>query len=78
MFTAFKQLFIVITTMFTAAEKVAKSLDNLASVGDVMSTDYLEVAKIEAAIKLSEKKAELRRRLAEDESDAPVLDAPVL
>lgn len=60
MFQAFRQLFVVITTMFTAAEKVAISLDNLATVGQVMSTDFVEVAKLEAAMKLSDKKAELR------------------
>ena len=72
MFTAFKQFFIVITTLFSAAEKVAKSLDNLATVGDVMSTDFVEVARIEAAIKLSAKKAELRAQLERD-ATAPVL-----
>lgn len=72
MFTAFKQFFIVITTIFSAAEKVAKSLDNLATVGDVMSTDFVEVARIEAAIKLSAKKAELRAQLERD-ATVPVL-----
>lgn len=60
MFQAFRQIFIVITRLFTAAEKVAISLDNLATVGEVMSSDFVEVAKLEAAIKLSDKKAELR------------------
>ena len=60
MFTAFKQLFVVITRLLTATEKVAISLDNLATVGEVMSIDYVEVARLEAAMKLSDKKAELR------------------
>lgn len=60
MFQAFRQIFIVITRLFTAAEKVAISLDNLATVGEVMSSDFVEVAKLEAAMKLSDKKAELR------------------
>ena len=60
MFQAFRQIFIVITRLFTAAEKVAISLDNLATVGEVMSSDFVEVARLEAAMKLSDKKAELR------------------
>ena len=60
MFTALKQFFVVITTLFTASERVAIALNNLAGVGEVMSNDFLEVSKIEAAMKLSDKKAELR------------------
>ncbi len=60
MFQAMRQFFVVITTMFSAAEKVAISLNNLASVGEVMSGDFVEIAKLEAAMKLSDKKAELR------------------
>ena len=60
MFTALKQFFVVITTLFTASERVAIALNNLAGVGEVMSNDFLEVAKIEAAMKLSDKKAELK------------------
>ena len=60
MFTALKQFFVVITTLFTASERVAIALNNLAGVGEVMSNDFLEVSKIEAAMKLSDKKAELK------------------
>ena len=60
MFTALKQFFVVITTLFSASEKVAIALNNLATVGEVMSADFVEIAKLEAAMKLSDKKAELR------------------
>ena len=60
MFQAMRQFFVVITTMFSAGEKVAICLNNLASVGEVMSADFVEIAKLEAAMKLSDKKAELR------------------
>jgi hypothetical protein len=60
MFQTIRQFFVVVTRLFTACEKVAISLDNLATVGEVMSSDFVEIAKLEAAMKLSDKKAELR------------------
>jgi len=60
MFQAMRQFFVVITTLFSASEKVAIALNNLATVGEVMSSDFVEIAKLEAAMKLSDKKAELR------------------
>ena len=60
MFQAMRQFFVVITTLFSASEKVAIALNNLATVGEVMSADFVEIAKLEAAMKLSDKKAELR------------------
>lgn len=72
MFQAFRQFFIVITTLFAASEKVAISLNNLATVGEVMSSDFVEIAKLEAAMKLSQKKAELREVEAKAAKIKPV------
>ena len=75
MFQAFHQFFVVITTLFTATEKVAISLNNLATVGEVMSNDFVEIARLEAAMKLAAKKAELREVQAKADKVKP---APAL
>jgi hypothetical protein len=63
MFQMFKQFFMAFTVLFSAFEKTAKSLDNLASVGEEMSEGFL----MEERIKRQGRLAQLRSELAMDQ-----------
>ena len=60
MFTMFRQMFTAFTVLFSAAEKIAKSVDNLASVGEEMSQGYLSEFRIEQQAKLNEMQKQLK------------------
>ena len=53
MFKMFNQLFSALFVLFSAAEKAAKSLDNLASIGEEMSGAYADEQRIARAAKLA-------------------------
>lgn len=52
--TAFAQLFSTLTTLFSAAEKGAKILDNVAGVGVMKSDTYLKEAEHDQAVAVEE------------------------
>jgi len=54
MFKMFNQLFNALTTLFSAAEKAAKSLDNLASIGEEMSGAYADEQRVLRQAKLAQ------------------------
>ncbi len=58
MFAAIKQFFVAITTLFAALEKVAKSIDNLAEVGNIKSESFLDEARADKAKTLKALEAE--------------------
>lgn len=59
MFQAFKQLFLMFSVLFSAGEKAAKSLDNLASIGEEMSEGYLLKGRLERQAELTKLKRQL-------------------
>ena len=58
MFQAINAMWTTIITLFTAVNRVAQSLDNVAQVGEIMSEEYCAVAKLERAAKIKQLKAE--------------------
>ncbi len=49
--SALKQFFSFITTLFTAAELLAKSVENIADAGNILSATYLREVKHEDMLK---------------------------
>lgn len=82
--TAFTQLFTMITVLFSAGEKVAKTIDNVAGVGEMKSNTYLkeaahdqEVAIEEFAFARDKRRAELAaKRAALTTNAAPAANNP--
>jgi hypothetical protein len=60
MFAMFKQLFIAITTYFTALEKTAKAVNHLADWAEETSAAFADEARIERQKKLALLKADLK------------------
>lgn len=52
--TAFAQFFATLTTLFSAAEKVATTVDNIAGVGVLKSGTYLAEAEHDQAVAVEE------------------------
>lgn len=59
MFQAFRQLFVMFTTLFSAGELCAKSLHNLAAIGDEMSEGLLLKGRLERQAELTKLKRQL-------------------
>jgi hypothetical protein len=53
MFSMFKQMFMMFSTFFSAGERLARSLDNLATIGEEMSQSYLNESRVRNAIALT-------------------------
>lgn len=58
MFAMLRQFFQAFMVLFAATEKVAKSFDNLATIGQEMSEGYLNEYRLEQEIKLKRLKSE--------------------
>lgn len=52
MFAMFRMFFASMTMVFSAVNKGATALDNLATIGEEMSKEYVDIARIERAAKL--------------------------
>ena len=61
MFRMFNQIFAAITTLFSAAEKGAKSIDNLALIGLRMSETHLAETELEHKARIAALKARLEQ-----------------
>ncbi len=60
MFAAFRQFFSMITVLFSAGERTAKALDNMAAWAEESSGQFNDVARNERALKLAVHKAKLK------------------
>lgn len=60
MFSMFRQFFMAFTTLFSALEKVANSLNCLATVGEDMANGYLEETRLERAARIQELTKQLK------------------
>lgn len=60
MFAAIKQFFSMITVLFSAGERTAKALDNMAAWAEESSGQFNDVARNERALKLAVHKAKLK------------------
>ena len=58
------QIFSAVTTLASAADRAAKTLDNLAQVGEQTSAQYVDNAKIDREIKQIERMAEYEQAKA--------------
>lgn len=58
---AFAQFFNMLAVLFSAGEKAAKSLDNLATVGEEMSAGFVDQTRLERQQKLAQLKAEAKQ-----------------
>ena len=58
MFTMINQIFASITVLFAAVEKMAKSINNLATVGEEMSGEFKDTARADRAEKRLQREAE--------------------
>lgn len=68
MFAAIKQFFSMITVLFSAGERTAKALDNMAAWAEESSGQFNDTARSERAIKLAihkAKHAELEKTIDE-------------
>ncbi len=81
--TAFTQLFTMITVLFSAGEKVAKTIDNVAAVGELKSDTYRKEAKNDQEIAIDEfafarekRKAELAEKRKALGTTAPAATNP--
>jgi hypothetical protein len=63
--TAFTQLFSMITVLFSAGEKMAKTIDNVAGVGEMKSATYLKEAEHDQEVAVEEFKFAREKRRAE-------------
>lgn len=80
---AVAQFFATLTTLFSAAEKVASTLNNVAGVGEMKSATYYkeaqhdqEVAVEEFAFARDMRKAELDKKRAALKNNATTVGAP--
>jgi len=64
MFSMFKQMFTALTVLFAATEKMAKAIDNLATVGEEMSANYLEESRIENQVRIAQLRKDNKKLLA--------------
>lgn len=60
MIQMFKQFFAMFSTLFTAGEKFASTIDNFATIGEEMSGSYLDKTRAERAAQLKLIKAEAK------------------
>lgn len=60
MFAAIKQFFSMITVLFSAGERTAKALDNMAAWAEESSGQFNDVARNERALKLAIHKAKFK------------------
>lgn len=67
---ALRQLFIMLATFFSAGEKIAKTLDNLATVAEETSGSYVDEARADRQAKLAARAAavEATNRIVETAS----------
>jgi hypothetical protein len=64
------QLWLMLSTFFTAGERIAKTVDNLAKVGEEMSESYLEETRVERAAKIAKLRAENAKLIGIEEVKA--------
>ena len=78
---AIGQTFSAVTTLASAAERAAKTLDNLARVGEETSGLYVDNAKMDREIRQIERMAQFEaakaKALAHAKARAAALNAPV-
>jgi hypothetical protein len=76
--TAFAQFFGMLTSLFAAGEKAARTLDNIAGVGEMKSSTYLKEAEHDQEVAVAEFAFAREKRRAELAAKRAALTAPQL
>jgi aspartokinase len=74
--SAFAQFFGMLTSLFSAGEKAARTLDNIAGVGEIKSSTYLKEAVHDQEVAVDEFKFAREKRVAELNAKRAALTAP--